>query len=548
MFRLNFASTLAAMMLAYATGTSAANDPQSRAPLLEGLGDHHHEVTTDSPEAQRYFDQGLVLAFGFNHGEAHRSFMQAARIDPDCAMCWWGAAWVLGPNINVAMDPERVPDAWELLEKAKSAAEHVTEREHAYIEALAKRYQPEPMEDRSALDKAFAEAMGEVARAYPDDLDAQVIHAEALMDTTPWDYWQENGEPKPITRDVIETLEGVLEQAPEHPMANHLLIHAVEAVQPEKGMDAARRLEDLVPGAGHLVHMPSHIYIRTGRYHAATRQNLRAIEADHRYLEQVEETGVYPIGYVPHNYHFGWATATLEGGSGLALRLAREMSQMVDKEAMRQRPLTTLQHYWITPVYALTRFGRWDEILEYEQPAEDLVYPRAVWRYARGMARAREGELDAARSELEHLDELRDDESLKWVTVWDINKSRHILEIASHALRGEIASEAGDYPTAIEALEQAVEREDALNYDEPPTWHYPVRQSLGAVLLQAGQPKRAEAVYRKDLEKFPDNGWSLFGLAKALEAQGKEEQAQDMEKRFREAWRHADIELTASRF
>lgn len=547
MNRPNCLSLLAALVLGVSACLATEVD-RNKAPLLEGLGDHHHEITTDSSEAQRYFDQGLVLAFGFNHGEAHRSFMQAAQIDPDCAMCWWGAAWVLGPNINTAMDPERVPEAWELLQKAEAASEHATEREHAYIEALGKRYGPEPLEDRSPRDQAFAEAMGEVAQTYPDDLDARVIHAEALMDTTPWDYWQEDGEPKAVTETIINALESVLERDPEHPMANHLLIHAVEAEQPDRGLKSAERLEDLVPDAGHLVHMPAHIYIRTGRYHDATRQNLEAIEADQRYLAQVEAQGVYPIGYVPHNYHFGWATATLEGRSELALRLAREMSQMVDEQAMRQRPLTTLQHYWITPVYALVRFGHWDRILERGQPAEDLVYPRAVWRYARGMAHARKGNLEAARTELQRLDELRDDESLKWVTVWDINKSRHILEIASHVLRGEIAAEAGDHKAAIEALEEAVEREDALNYDEPPTWHYPTRQSLGAVLLDADQPERAETAYREDLEKFPDNGWSLFGWMQALRAQDKTEEAQEVRQRFREAWQHADIELTASRF
>ncbi|RFF27485.1 MULTISPECIES: tetratricopeptide repeat protein [unclassified Wenzhouxiangella] len=548
MTRAEFTSILAAMLLAGAAGKVLADDQQEHAPLIEGLGDHHHEVTTDSPEAQRYFNQGLVLAFGFNHGEAHRSFTQAARIDPDCAMCWWGAAWVLGPNINTAMDPEMVPEAWELLQKAEAAAEHASEREKAYIEALAQRYGPEPLEDRSSRDQAFSEAMGKVAEAWPDDLDAQVIYAEALMDTTPWDYWKENGKPKAVTETVIDTLDGVLERNPEHPMANHLFIHAVEAVQPERGLEAAKRLEDLVPGAGHLVHMPSHIYIRTGRYHDATRQNLAAIEADKRYLAQVEAQGVYPLGYVPHNYHFGWATATFEGRSELALRLAREMSQMVDEDAMRQRPLTTLQHYWITPVYALVRFGHWDEILEYEEPAKDLIYPRAVWHYARGMAYTRKGDLEDARAELQRLDELRDDESLKWVTVWDINKSRHILEIASHALRGEIAAEAGDYPAAIEALEQAVEREDELNYDEPPSWHYPVRQSLGAILLEAGHPERAAAVYREDLAKFPDNGWSLYGLMQALRAQDEAERALEVQQRFQEAWQHADVVLTSSRF
>lgn len=538
---------MAVLFLTVSPNAPAQNDA-SRAPLFEGLGDHHHPITTDSELAQRYFDQGLVLAFGFNHPEAHRSFLQAAELDPDAAMAWWGAAWVLGPNINTAMNPENATKVWELLQKAQAAARDVSAREQAYVTALANRYGPEPMEDRSSRDEAFAKAMGQVAADYPDDLDAQVIHAESLMNLTPWDYWQENGEPKAQTVTVLNTLNSVLQRKPEHPHANHLLIHTVEAGDPARGLDAARRLEDLVPPAGHLVHMPAHIYIRVGRYHKATQANLDAIEADQNYLEQVDPQSVYRLGYVPHNYHFGWSTATLEGRSKLAIRLAQEMAGMVDTETMRLRPLTTLQHYWITPVYAYVRFGKWDRILNLEEPAEDLVYPRAVYHYARGIAYARQGNHKTARAELARLDQLRADPRLKWVTVWDINKSRHILEIASHSLAGEIAATEGEFDVAIDRLEQAVEREDALNYDEPPSWHYPTRQALGAVLLKAGQPGRAEQVYRQDLQEFPDNGWSLFGLMKALRQQGNGYEAEEVQRRFQDAWQHADVVLTDSRF
>ncbi|MFW6054280.1 MAG: tetratricopeptide repeat protein [Thermodesulfobacteriota bacterium] len=536
------------VVLLMATAQAVWAQDGQRAPLFEGLGDHHQAVSTDSELAQKYFDQGLILAFGFNHAEAHRSFLQAAKFDPDCAMAWWGAAWVLGPNINTRMDPARVPDAWELLQKARAAAESASSREQAYIEALAKRYGPEPLKERSSRDLAFAEAMGEVAGNYPDDMDAQAIYAEALLDTTPWDYWREDGRPKAVTETVLGTLQEVLRQAPNHPLANHLMIHAVEAARPEQGLEEARRLEDLVPGAGHLVHMPAHIYIRLGLYHWATQANLRAIEADKRYLEQVDTQGVYRLAYIPHNYHFGWATATLEGRQELAINLAREMAEMVDQDSMREKGLATLQHYWTTPLYALVRFGHWDEVLAWAEPAEDLVYPRAVRHYARGMAYTRKRDLKKADQELQRLDELRDDPGLKWVTVWDINKSRHILEIASLALAGELTAAKGEFGQAIESLEQAVESEDTLNYDEPPSWHYPVRQSLGAVLLQAGQPQRAEAVYRRNLAEFPDNGWSLFGLLKALRQQGEVDEARDVERRFREAWRHADVVLTESRF
>lgn len=530
------------------SGIVAAQQEDRLFPLLDGLGDHHHPITTELPEAQRFFDQGLVLAFGFNYPGALRSFREAQRLDPGCAMCYWGEALVLGPNINVPMDPANNPVAWAALQRAQEFAGTATQREQAYIGALTARYAPEAPEDRTALDLAYAEAMGELAAQYPDDLDAQALHAEALMDTTPWDYWQSDGEPKPVTRTVLSTLEAVLQRAPDHPLANHLYIHAVEAQHPERALEAAERLRDLVPGAGHLVHMPSHIYIRTGDYHRATEANLHAIEADQRYLAQVEAQGEYRLAYVPHNYHFLWATATLEGRSELAIRSARAMTALVDTTMMRERALSTLQHYWITPLYALVRFGRWDEVLDWPEPAEDLVYPRGVWHYARGMAFARKGELAHAQREWAALQALADDPRLEWVTVWDINKGRHILEIATHALAGELAAAAGDYEAALASLEQAVEREDALNYDEPPTWHFPMRHSLGAVLLQAGRPAEAAEVYRQDLEAFPDNGWSLFGLLDALRRQGEVVEAQEVADRFREAWRHADVTLTASRF
>jgi tetratricopeptide (TPR) repeat protein len=535
------------LMLAYAAPAQAQSG-EPIAPLLDGLGDHHHEVTTDVPEAQRFFDQGLILAFAFNHAEAARSFREAQRLDPGCAMCYWGEALVLGPNINAAMDPADAPEAWAALQRARELAPNVSERELAYIDALSERYTPEAPEDRSPLDRAYAEAMGEVTAQHPDDLDAQVLYAEALMDTTPWDYWQPDGEPKPVTATILATLDTVLDRAPDHPMANHLYIHAVEAERPELGLEEAVRLEDLVPGAGHLVHMPAHIYIRTGRYHEASRANQRAIEADERYLDQVDAQGAYPLGYVPHNYHFLWSTATLEGRSEQAIQTAREMAALVDTSLMRERGLTTLQHYWITPLYALVRFGRWDEILDRAEPADDLVYPRGVWHYARGMALTRKGEFDAARHELSALRRLTDDPALEWVTVWDINKSRHILDIATHALAGELAAAAGELDAAIASLERAVEREDALNYDEPPTWHYPTRQSLGAVLLQAGRPAEAAEIYRQDLDAFPENGWSLFGLLEALRRQGQADEVADVERRFREAWRHADVTLTSSSF
>ncbi len=523
------------------------------APLLSGMGKHTHPITTDDPLTQRYFDQGLVLAWGFNHAEAERSFREAARRDPDCAICWWGAALVLGPNINAPMEPDAVPVAWEAIQRARALAADAeagaSELERAYVEALATRYAESPPEDRKPLDEAYARAMGEVARRFPDDLDARVLHAEALMDLHPWDFWTKEGAAQPWTGEIVDILEGVLARQPDHPGALHLYIHAVEASpQPERAEAAADRLRDLVPGAGHLVHMPGHIYYRIGRYADASEANRRAIEADAAYVAECHSQGLYPVAYVPHNQHFLWAATTMEGASGAALAAARHMAEHTDGELMREPGYGTLQHYWVTPLYALARFGRWSEVLEAPAPDDELVYPRGVYHYARGLALVRRGRLDEAARELAALERLAADPRLEEVTIWDINGTADLLAIASGVLAGELAAARGDHETAIALLEKAVAREDDLNYDEPPPWHAPVRHFLGAVLLDAGRPAAAETVYLEDLRRHPENGWSLFGLARSLRAQGKLEAAAGAEARFAAAWAGADLELESSRF
>ncbi|MBE9124863.1 MULTISPECIES: hypothetical protein [unclassified Coleofasciculus] len=519
------------------------------APLFDNLGNHHHPISTKVPLAQRYFDQGLILTYGFNHAEATRSFQEAVRLDPDCAMCYWGVALVLGPNINAAMDSEAVPEAWNALQKALELSQNASEKERAYIEALAKRYSLKPVEDRSGLDGAYVNAMREVAQRYPEDLDAATLFAEAIMDTSPWDYWTEDGELKPEASELLTTIESVLEQNPNHPGANHLYIHAVEASpNPARGIVSADRLGNLVPGAGHLVHMPSHIYIRVGRYHDAAIANQQAIKADQDYVTQCHAQGIYPLAYVPHNHHFLWASALMEGQSELAIQAARDVAAMVDQEMMRQPGYETLQHYYSIPLYALTRFGRWDEILAQSTPADDLKYPIGVWHYARGLAFTAKSQFKAAAEELEQVNAIAADPILETVTIWDINNTASLMKIASEVLAGELAAKQEDYKKAIAHLETAVSLEDALKYDEPETWYYPVRQSLGAVLLQAGRVADAERVYREDLADHPNNGWALFGLVKSLNAQGKTEAARVEEKRFEEAWKYADVTLTASRF
>lgn len=516
------------------------------APLLDGLGDHHHSIATENELAQRYFDQGLVLAFGFNHPEAARSFRQVQVLDPENPMGYWGEALVLGPNINAPMADENVPKAWAALQKARQLARQAEPRHRDYIEALSARYSAQPSDDRSALDQAYADAMRDLAAKYPEDYDAQTLFAEALMDTTPWDYWDEQGEPKEVTREILTTLERVLARRPNHPLANHLYIHAVEAVHPEWGEAAADRLGELVPGAGHLVHMPSHIYIRVGRYEDANAANERAGAADSAYIAQCHAQGVYALGYVPHNHHFLWFGKAMTGESRDCLTSARHVRHHVDTQKMREPGFGALQHYHTLPIWTYVRFGMWDNALKEEKPAEDLKYPTGVWHFARGMALAHTGSPDQAQAELDALSRLAADRSLEEVTIWQLNDARELLQIAEQVLGAVVAKARGDLSTAETKLQRAVELEDALMYDEPPTWCIPPRQLLGAVLLQSDQAAEAEAVYREELKIYPDNGWSLIGLHQALKAQGEREAATEVKQRFEQAWAHADVTLVNS--
>ena len=518
---------------------------QPKAPLFKGMGDLHHVITTDSKAAQRYFDQGLVLAYGFNHAEAARSFREAIKLDSDCAMCYWGLAYVLGPNINAAMENDAIPESYQAIEKALKLAQNSTPVEQAYIKALAERYTDKIVEDRSFLDRNYADAMRKVAQTYPDDLDAATIFAEALMDTMPWDYWTEKQQPKPETQEVLTTLESVLERKPNHPGANHLYIHAVEAVQPEKAIAAADRLGNLVPGSGHLVHMPSHIYIRVGRYRDAANANEKAIAVDRDYLTQCHAQGVYPLGYVPHNHHFLWFAATLEGNSKLATEAGNNVAEMVNPEMMREPGMGTLQHFYSVPLFTMIRFGQWDDILATPQPDQDLKYPTGLWHYARGLAYTTKGKLLAAKQELKLLTVLANDPELATVTIWDINTTQDILKIAQEVLAGELSAKQENYGEAIAHLRKAVKLEDDLNYNEPAEWSTPTRQYLGAVLLEANLPIEAEEVYREDLAIYPNNGWSLWSLAQSLKLQGKESEAKTVELQFNSAWKYADTDVSS---
>ncbi len=518
------------------------------APLLDGMGEHHRPVGTRSESAQRYFDQGLVLAWGFNHAEAARSFREASRLDPECAMCFWGEALVLGPNINAAMEDGDVPAAWSASRRALELSAGASPVERALIEALAERYAPEPVEDRRPLDEAYAAAMRDVEARFPHDADVVTLLAEALMDLHPWDFWTREGEAQPWTPEVLETLESAIALDSDHPGAHHLYIHAVEASpEPGRAEASADMLRDLVPGAGHLVHMPAHIYQRVGRYADASSANERAIAADDAYATQCHAQGLYPLAYMPHNYHFLWASSTMEGRGKVALESARAVAARVDRNFLREPGYGTLQHYLATPLFALTRFGRWQEILAEPAPDADLVYPTGVWRYARGSALTALGRLDEAAAELAELERIAADPALDGVTIWDINDSAAILAIAREVLAGELAAKRGEFDAAVARLRRAATLERELNYDEPSPWHYPVRHSLGAVLLAAGRPADAEAVYREDLARNPENGWSLHGLAASLREQGRADEATAAAERFAQAWAAADVELTTSR-
>lgn len=528
----------ALMLLARSSGDTIA-------PLLDGMGDHTMEVTTDSPEAQKYFNQGLTLAYGFNHAEAARSFKQAAILDPECAMAWWGYALVLGPNINMPMEPDAVPEACEALDKALRLAPNATEREQAYIHALARRYDIDVREDRTHLDEAYAQAMRELAARYPDDLDAQTLCAEALMDLHPWDFWTPDGRARPWTQEIIKRLEAVLDEDPSHPGANHLYIHVVEASQtPQWGEPAADRLRTIVPGSGHLTHMPGHIYLRVGRYQDCYDTNVHAVAADERYLESCETQGIYPAAYYPHNIHFLWASASMLGQKERAFEAARKVAGTVDPGAAKD-----FQMFYVVPMYTMVRFAMWDDALAEPRPDDDLVFSNAIWHYARGCAHAAKGNTSKARDHLYELRRLLRSDELEPELIFLVSSPAQVLEVAEASLAGDIARADGDLDAAIAHYTRAVNLEDALAYNEPEDWHLPCRHLLGDALLAAGRYREAEAVYWQDLKDHPDNGWALLGLHKALVAQGEEraEEAANIRARFEREWAEADIRPSSSR-
>ena len=520
------------------------------APLFDGMGDHTHPITTNNKYVQRYFDQGLTIDFAFNHAESARSFRAGQTLDPNCAMCFWGEALALGPNINVTSngsvimaDQERLA-AYEAIQKAVSLKNKVSEKERDFIDALATRYNGDTASPRGPLDLAYAEAMRELSNKYPEDDDAASLFAESLMNTMPWDYWIDADSPKPLTVEAIEILEKVMARNPRHPMALHLYIHAVESSsQPERAEAAADILLDLVPGAGHLVHMPSHIYWRVGRYADASESNIMAAAVDEAYIAACNAQGFYPAAYYPHNIHFLWASSSMEGRSEIAIEAGEKVAKNVRLEMIDQFP--GVEFFKTVPMLSLVQFGLWDRVLELDPPAERLEYANAIWHYARSVAYSNKGNIESAQKERQMIESLKDTNDVLHLDSIYYPASM-LLEIADSLALGEIAISNNDYQSAIQYFANAVSVQDALPYTEPPFWYYPTRLSLGKAYLLSDQADEAEAVFKENLKRYPRNGWALYGLIQALETQNKDSSM--VQKQFDIIWQNADVELTSSRF
>lgn len=524
---------------------SNVDTTQQISPLFENLGNHHFGISTKVEKAQTFFNQGLKLAYAFNHAEAHRSFMEASRLDPKSAMTYWGQAYVLGPNINDALpNDERKIRSYEALMKAKKLAASASPKEQALIAALTHRYSNDLSADIAELNIAYMNAMADVADNFPEDADVQTMYAEAIMNTTPWNYWDSEGYPATNTPKGKAALEYAMKLNPNHPGAHHYYIHMVELPHPDLAVPSADRLGSLMPAAGHIVHMPSHIYIRVGRYKDAVEVNKAAILADEDYISQCYAQGMYPLGYYPHNLHFLWSAASLLGDSETAIDAAKKTTEKVPVGELEN--LHFLQDFASTPLLAYTRFGKWNDILTTPYPGDQYSHLKLIWHYTRGIAFIRKNNLKEAKEELDALNKMRNNPELEKIIANYTNPSSIIAKVAYEVVAGELAAAEGNLTKAIEHLNKGVNFEDQLIYSEPAPWHIPVRQSLGAVLLKAEKYEEAEMRYKEDLNALRQNGWSLIGLYHSLKAQNKMEEANDIKKEFDAAWQYADLTINSS--
>jgi len=517
------------------------------ATLVPGLGDVHHPVSTRNPEAQRFFDQGLALVYGFNHDEAIRSFNRAAELDPQLAMAHWGVALALGPNINMDVDDEREKAAYAAVQRALALAPKASEAERAYINALAKRYSNDPKADLKKLSLDYRSAMAEVARRFPDDLDAATLYAESIMVLRPWAFWTSDGKPAEGTTEIVAVLESVLRRNPQHTGANHYYIHAVEASpHPEWALPSAQRLKVLAPAAGHLVHMPAHIDIRSGNYDAAARSNAYAAEADREYFKITGQQGMYPLMYYSHNLHFLAVAHGMQGRYQDAKRAADQLESHLKPFLNTTGPdfeavLPMLDGFMPTPTLIMVRFRRWDDVLRQPAPDQKLITGTALWHFARAMAYASTGKIESAEAERDSARKAA--RSLPADRPYGFNKASDVLNLADNIMSARIALAKNDKRSAIDLLKKAAQLEDALNYDEPEDWYIPVRETLGAVLMLNGEHQEAEKVFRAELAKHLRNGRALFGLVESLKAQGKTHDAAFVQREYEASWKNADTRL-----
>ncbi len=503
------------------------------APLFNDLGNYTYKISTTNANAQTFFNQGLNLTYAFNHAESHRSFMEASRLDPEAAMTYWGQAFALGPNINDQFpDAERRQKSYEAVQKAKKLSKNASQKEQDIINALTFRYSKDSV-DIAELNMTYMNKMAIVAEKYPNDADIQTLYAAAVMNTVPWNYWDADGNPSPNIAAAKLALETAVKITPNHPGANHYYIHMVELPKPDLGVPSADILRDLLPGAGHLVHMPGHIYMRVGRYEDAVIANQKAILADEHYISQCFAQGMYPLAYYPHNLHFLWSSASMLGDSEMAIDAARKTAEKVPVSLLKESRWH--QNFAVTPILAYTRFGKWNEVLTIPDSGDDYTYMSLIRNYARGIAFVRKNNLKDAQEELDIIgnrDKKLDQEN--------------IALVAYEVLAGEIEAAEGNLSKAIEHLEKAVAFEDELPYDEPAVWYIPTRQTLGAILIKAEKYEDAETIYYEDLDYYRQNGWSLIGLYQSLLGQGKTEEAEKIKQDFDKAWSKADIEITSS--
>lgn len=505
------------------------------------LGSYTFPISTSNPEVQKLMNQGMNWAFGFNHDAAEERFQAAIKLDPECAMCYWGLAYVKGPNINAPMTEAAVPVAWNALQQALAKKNSVSPKEQALIQALATRYRETPPADRQSLDKDYAVAMKSVALTYPEDENIVTLSVEALMDTMPWNYWTPEGQPREGTEEMIAALKRVLDKNPVHPGAIHFLIHIVERERPELAEEAADRLVNLVPGAGHLVHMASHIYIRVGRYHDASRVNEAAIKADQEYITMCPATsGFYHMLYVPHNYDFLVAAAGLEGRRALALQTAEDLRKYIAPLVKQSPEILDLQQFWSTPLLVATRFEDWDRILAEPEPEQNWTNARALWHFARAKALTNQGQFAEALENIAQLETLAQTPLMKTSLLAGLNPAATVLSIGIAEAKGVLAAAQKDYAQAIQDLTKAVAIQDSLTYIEPPAWYQSPRLILGEVYQSAGQYAEAERMYREDLQEFPKNGWALFGLYKSLKSQERLAEADKVLEEYKIAWQYAD--------